>query len=205
LLKKLTVLSAGAVLAIAGLVVLAGCGSGGSKEQPTEQPSVEPTQTQTVETLPTVDPNVDLTDYRSPDKGYSLGYPQGWEKASVGSLDQFLVKTESGKVAAQLTVNCLQAGSDWTPEFLMTVDASAAHIAGQVQLGQVTDVEVDGVAGKERRYSIDVQGLTIEHVAAYVIHGDCGWRIGLNSYGQGTLAPYVPLFDRILASFRFLS
>jgi hypothetical protein len=189
------------VLGVLGLVTLTACGSNG-QSAPNDQPSPGPTET--TEPLPTVDPNVPLSEYQSPDKGYSVGYPQGWEKGSVaGLLDLFVLKTESGKVAAQLTVECLQAEPDWTPETLMTVDAKAAKTAGQVQFGQSTDVEVGGVTGKVRRYSINVQGLTIEHIAVYIIRGDCGWRIGLNSFGQNTLAAYIPLFDRILASFRF--
>ena len=42
----------------------------------------------------------------------------------------------------------------------------------------------------------------IEQVAAYVVKGDCGWRIGLDTYAPGTLQSFLPLFERILASFR---
>jgi hypothetical protein len=188
------------VVGVLGLTLLTACG-GGEDSQSDRQPS--PAATPAPGALPTVDPDAPLAEYESPDKGYTVGYPEGWEIAEgPGPVISFRRWTPEGQVAAQLTIACWEIQEGWTIETLMTQDATAAVREGGFQTTPGADIEVAGVAAKKRRYSLNVAGLEIEHVVAYFIQGDCGWRIGLNSYGKNTLDPYVPLFDRILDSFR---
>jgi hypothetical protein len=201
------------ILAVASLVLLlSACGSQGGPESsgqaspvPTGVVSTAIVPTAVPAVLPTVGPDVPLTVYESPNVGYSIGYPEDWwlQPAAAGG-DSFVRTTPEGKVAALLTVNCYKAEPGWTPEDLMTADAKAVGTVSPFHGTVPTDIEVAGVTGKERRYSFSpaATGFIIEHVVAYFISGDCGWRIGLASYGENTLDPYIPLFDRILASFR---
>lgn len=181
---------------------MSACGSQGGSEG---NGQASPVPTGAAEAVSTVSPDVPLTVYQSPSLGYSISYPEDWEAQPGGNGgDNFIRMTPDGRVAALLTVACYKAQEGWTPEVLMTQDAKAVATVGQFHGATPTDVEVAGVAGKERRYwlSVAATGFIIEHVVAYLISGDCGWRIGLASYGENTLDPYIPLFDRILASFR---
>ena len=153
--------------------------------------------------VPPLDPNVSLVEFRSPDKGYSLGYPEGWEvETSPGAGTDFFFRKADDRRLALLQVTCNRELR--TAELLMTVDQNvASNFGGVLDPSAAAPVEVGGVEGIQNRYSITIGGGSIEHVVAYVAAGDCGWRIGLNSYGSGTLEPYLPLFQRILASFHF--
>jgi hypothetical protein len=86
----------------------------------------------------------------------------------------------------------------------MLLDADfASNFGGNFDWAAAVPVEIAGVEGKRISYSISVGGVAVEHVVAYVVAGSCGWRIGLNTYGPGSLEPYLPLFDRILPSVHF--
>ena len=183
-------------LAVAALAVA--CGSGQS-----DKADNTPEATGTDTASPTVDVNVPLVEYRSPDKGYSVSYPQGWEVTLTGGFaDTFITRNSLGQVAAQLSVACFPTKEGWTEATLMTQDAKAASLSGGFQTTPAGDTELAGLPAKRRRYSLSPGGLTVEHVVVYQIRGKCGWRVGLNSYGKDTLNAYIPLFDRILATFR---
>ena len=197
-----------ATLLAVALVLVGACGS---EEEETGPPTAGPRPSQTAtsgpgpasEPAPTVDPGIPLVAFRSPDKGYSLRYPEGWEVDATpgGGTDAFLWRIGDRRLAL-LQVTCNR--ELLTPQSLMRADASvASNLGGYLNLADAVPMQVGGVEGKQNRYSLSVGGLTIEHVVAYVAIGDCGWRIGLNSYGTGSLNPYLPLFDRILASFHF--
>jgi hypothetical protein len=198
--------TASAVLLTATVFLFAACGGGGGEATP---PAASPTQaatpggSSTPAALPTVDPDVPLVEYHSADKGYSLQYPQGWEvDASPGSPTDFFFWRVRDRRLAQLQVTCNRQVS--TVDSLMLLDADfASNFGGNLDWAAAVPVEIAGVEGKRNRYSISVSGITVEHVVAYVVAGGCGWRIGLNTQGPGTLEPYLPLFDRILASVRF--
>jgi len=177
----------------------AACGGGG-QEAPSSTASPSPASTPAP--LPTIDPNVPLVEYRSPDPGYSVSYPEGWDLnfspgAPVANFDWTVV----GRPIAQLTVTCFK-GQNQTVESLIQQDtAILGQYAGTVPT-ESTPVELAGVSGKQLTYTVGFGGLTIEQVAAYAVKGDCGWRIGLATYIPGTLQSYLPLFQRIIASFR---
>ena len=195
-------LAALVLLFLAAAALAAACGSGQRREEAT--PAVEVTAQPTPFVYPTVNPGIPLAEYKSPNKGYSVSYPEGWEVViDGGPVDTFITRTDEGKVLAQFTVACFQAKEGWTPETLMTQDAKAASLHGGFQTTPATEVELGGLTAKMRRYSLNAGGLAIEHVVAYLIRDKCGWRIGLNTYGAGNLNAFIPLFDRLLASFRF--
>ena len=194
-------------------LVIAACGDS-DEETPAATSTVAPPTngvTSTPEALPTVDPDAPLVEYESPEKGYSIDHPQGWEyRAGTGEKSDYFVQgTPEGRVFAQLSVTCETEAEvvpyDLTPDGLILRDAAnVTPLGGEIDSRTAEPVQVGGVEGKTLRYSVSLSGLTIEHVVAYAVVGECGWRIGLNSFGTGTLDPYVPLFDRILESFRAL-
>jgi len=149
--------------------------------------------------VPTIAPDIPLTEYRSPDKPYVIGYPQGWEVLPTNVTDSFLWRLGSRPVL-QLAVSCYR-GSDWTPEKLIEQDAAAISALVHVDPARATPIEVGGLAGKQLRYSVRIEQLLIEHVVVYAVKGECGWRVGLNTFAV-PLAPYLPLFQRIIASFQ---
>jgi hypothetical protein len=185
-------------VALALMLTLAACG-GGEKTVPAETSTAAANGELPV---PTVDPDIPLTEYRSADKGYTVGYPSGWEVNAGENLygDIFFWNSESGRPLAQLTVSCNPDAL--TTERLMEIDAAAAAQFGSVDTGSVTPVEIAGTEGTQMRYRTTVEGVAIEQVAAYAPGDECGWRLGLAAYGSGALEPYLPLFDRIVASFQ---
>jgi hypothetical protein len=185
-------------MALALMLALAACG--GDEE-------AVPAETSTAATngelpLPTVDPDIPLTEYRSADKGYTVGYPSGWEVNAGEQLfgDIFFWNSESGRPLAQLTVSCNPDAL--TAEALRRIDAAAAAQFGSVESDSITPIEIAGTEGTQMRYRTSVEDLVIEQVAAYAPGDECGWRLGLAAYGSGALEPYLPLFDRIVASFQ---
>jgi len=84
----------------------------------------------------------------------------------------------------------------------MAQDANIVSRYGGALPEESTPVELGGVPGKQVTYTLGISGFTVEQVAAYAVKGNCGWRIGLAAYGPGNLQSYLPLFERILASFR---
>lgn len=192
-------------LATAGVCLLlvaaaAACGEG---EQEPLPPISTPLPPSTPEVLPTVDPGVPLVEYRLPDRGCSLGYPEGWEELEEQSGPDLAVFSWAldGKPMAQLTILCNEEENQ-TLDSLIQQDAAIISGLGGAGFSEPTPIEVAGTAGKQVTYTINFAGFAVEQVAAYVVKGECGWRIGLATYGEGSLRSYLPLFERIIASFR---
>ena len=187
-------------------VLAAACG-GSESEAPKPTPSGTPSgvlQTRTPPVLSTVDPNVSLVTYESAEKGYSIGYPEGWEirpgSAAVG--DFFVGRTEEGRILAQFGVTRVEQ-ENLTADVLIQKDVTnLVNFGGRIDPRTAVPITVGGVEGKQLRYFVHLGELTVEHIVAYAVVGEAGWRIGLNSYGSRTLDPYVPLFERIIESFR---
>ena len=175
----------------------AACG-GGSEEASVS--TATPPPAVTVGPVPTVDAATPLTEYRSADPGYSIGYPEGWNVQTPGGVFSVFTWSTDGRPIAQLTLLCDRETK--TVDGLIIKDRQIIAGAGGSVPSEPTDIEVAGQPGKEITYEVTFGALTAEQVAAYVLSGDCGWRIGLETYGSNTREPYLPLFDRILASFR---
>jgi hypothetical protein len=185
----------GAFLLVAAAT--AACGGGG---QEASGPTATPPPAVTVEPVPTVDAATPLTEYHSADPAFSIGYPEGWVVQTPGGSFSAFTWSTDGRPIAQLTLVCDQETK--TVDGLIAKDRQIIAQAGGGDLSEPTPVEIAGLPGKEITYEVNFGSLTAEQVAAYVVSGDCGWRIGIAAYGSGTRQPYLPLFDRILASFR---
>lgn len=188
-------------LALASVVAFAAA-CGGNDGEPATPVVEEPTPT--IAPFPSVDTNVPLVEFHSSGRGYTIGYPQGWKvdaspEATGAGTDFFLWEIGTQRIAV-LQVTCNR--QLLSPEDLMHADASvASRYGGSLDVNAAVPVEVAGVEGRQNTYSLSVGGLTVEHVVAYLVHGECGWRIGLSTMGPGTRDPFIPLFERILASF----
>lgn len=184
----------GCLLLAAGI---AACGT--SEEEPL--PTVPPSPVATLQPLPTLSPDIPLVEYRSPDGSYSIGYPEGWEVQLAGDspIAAFSWAVD-GRPLAQLTILCI-TGENQTVDGLMADDARIISQAGGRPPTESTPIELAGVEGKQVTYVVPAGGLSAAQVAAYAIKGDCGWRIGLATYGAEPITAYLPLFQRILASF----
>ena len=201
--------TASAALLAAAVFLFAACGGGGGQGEATPPAAANPTQAATPGegttpvALPTFDADVPLVEFRSADKGYSLSYPQGWEvEASPGAPTDFFFWRVRDRRLVQLQVTCNREAL--SADSLMLLDADfASNFGGNLNRAAAVPVEISGVEGKRNSYNISVGGMTVEHVVAYVVSGGCGWRIGLNTQGPGSLGPYLPLFDRILPSVHF--
>ncbi|MGB6837470.1 MAG: hypothetical protein WBF66_07185 [Dehalococcoidia bacterium] len=192
LVKRLSYLAALCGIVVGALVVVAACG--GEEEQPPAQA--------TPQARPTPDPDVALVQYESPSAGYSISYPEGWEVAPQGSLgDRFTWFSPGRAPLAEMIVSCYK-GENQTPDGLIRQDAAAISGIGQIDPTRAVPIELAGIAGKQIIYTTSIAGFVIEHVAAYAVQGECGWRLGLSTYGQATLDDYLPLFQRMIASFQ---
>jgi hypothetical protein len=186
------------------LAMSVACGGGEEEPAPaTPVPQPTPAVRQiTPVAIPTYDPGVPLVEFTSPGKGYSVGYPQGWEvEAVTGAGTDMFVWSVNERHLALLQVTCNR--ELLTPESLMRADAgAAANFGGQFNLADAIAVEIAGVEAKQNQYHLSVAGLRIDHVVAYVPGEKCGWRIGVSTYGPITITQLLPLFERIIASFQ---
>jgi hypothetical protein len=198
-----------ALLGSAALLVAA-CGSGNEESGPATPGGASPANgaAPTSAPLPTVDPSVPLVGYESRDKGYAIGYPEGWEihPGSTDAADYFTWSLAGGQILAQLSVTCeteaAVAPYRLTPDGLILRDAAnVIPYGGEIDSRAAVPVRVSGVEGKQLVYAVHLGDLEVEHIVAYAVIGECGWRIGLNTFGAGSLAPFVPLFERIVDSF----
>jgi len=204
--SRFLVLAASAIL-LEVAALLMGCGSSSEEARPLANGGQSVSTAEAVhQALPTVNPQVGLVAYHSPDKGYSLAYPEGWEVVAEGGFtDYFVWRAESGRTYAQLAVSCRTAEQGGTsPDRMASQDVQMIKEfgGGAVNPTDVGPIQVGDLPGKQFTYTYQLSGLTVEQVAAYVVHGACGWRLALASYGPGTLGPYLPLFQRIIAAFR---
>lgn len=199
-------------LAVAGgclLLVAAAAACGGSEKgapsstaEPTLASTPGATPASTPEPVPTIDLGVPLVEYHSPDFGYSVSYPEGWVlHGSESSPVTVFSWSLDGRPIAQLTVLC-NKGQGQSVDGLIAQDRAILSQYGATLPTESTPVEVGGLPGKQVTYTLGYSGLTVEQVAAYAAEGDSGWRIGLATYGSGSLEPSMPLFERIIASFR---
>jgi hypothetical protein len=186
---------------IGGLVVVA-CGGDEEPEATSTIEAGSPTPTvQTPVVLPTLDPNISLVEYHSPDLGYSVSHPQGWElETEPGFADYFVWSTEEGRPVAQLVVSCNE--NALTVDDLLLADSAVASRFGGFDPTSIEDVEIGGTTGKQVRYTVAVSSLVVEQVVAYAPGEQCGWRLALAAYQAGTLRNYLSLFEQIRASFQ---
>jgi len=197
--KRLSYLVALCAIVLGALVIVAACG-GDEKQPPAEETPAE----ETPQARPTPDPNVPFLEYQSPGAGYSISYPEGWEVTPQGSLgDRFTWFSPDRAPLAELIVSCYK-GENQTADGLLLQDAAAISGigSGQIDPAQAVPIEVAGIAGKQVTYTTTIAGFVIEHVAAYAVQGECGWRLGLSTYGQATLDDYLPLFQQMVESFQ---
>lgn len=176
------------------------CGEG---EQGAAVPTTMPPTPSTPGVLPTVDAKAPLAEYYSPDRGYSVGYPEGWEEVEALSGPDFAVFswTLDGRPMAQLTIMCNE-GENQTLSSLMQQDSAVLRRVGGTRLSDPVPIEVAGAEGKLVTSAHRIGTIAIEQAKAYAVAGECGWRIGLDAYGEGSLQSFLPLFERIVASFR---
>jgi len=194
--RHLTLAACAVALAIA-VVMGAACGGQGEVDVNFAEETVLPPSEETA--LPS-----DLVEHRSAEAAYSISYPEGWEIESRGSTgDSFTLFSSPAAPVATLVVACYK-GENQTPDSLIRQDAAivARYGQGVVLLDQAVPIEIAGGTGKQIMYTTSFAGLTIEHIVAYTVRGECGWRLGLSTYGSGTLRAYLSLFQQVVASFR---
>jgi hypothetical protein len=186
-------------------LVLAACGTGEEPQATATTTTAAGPPTPTAQAPPAVSPtadsNVPLVEYHSPDLGYSISHPEGWElDVEPGFADYFVWSTDDGKPLAQLVISCNE--NALTVDDLLNVDSAVAADTGGFDPTSIEDVEIGGTTGKQVRYTVAISGLVVEQVVAYAPGEKCGWRLALASYGSNTLSGYLPLFKRIVASFQ---
>lgn len=195
------------VLAALSLVAAA-CGGDEETVAPSDDselalPPTSASPASSPEVLPTFDPDTSLVEYRSPDKGYVVSYPEGWE-VDAGphtGIDTFLRGSASERIFAQLSVRCRPRDNQTVNDLMRTSQAVLSRF-GPINLAEATPIEIAGTEGKKLSFAVRVGDIDVEQVVAYAVQGDCGWRVGLAAYGKGQLEQYLPLFDRIIASFQ---
>jgi hypothetical protein len=196
-LRRIVIMGAAAALLGAAIVGTA-CGGGGD-----EADQVTPTVATSL-LRPTPDTNTPLIEYRSPDKGYVVSYPEGWEfDDSPQALgDAFVWRMADGTNVAQLVIT--RNADILTPEDLLKQDVSIiSTYGGRIDPTQTRDVQVAGKTGTMALYATSLGGLPAEQAVVYFAGDDYGWRLGLTTYGGSSLPAFLPLFDRIIASFQF--
>jgi hypothetical protein len=187
---------AGLVLAV--ILGLTACGGDGNG--PAEGTALTATARAGPVELPTVPADAAFVEYVSPDKNYTVSYPSGWVFSSDGFADNFLWSTEEGRPVAQLTVTC--NAQALTPDELIDADAAVVARFGRIDPTSIVPIEIAGTMGKQATYTVPAGSVAVEQMVAYAPGDNCGWRIGLASYGAGTSAAFSPVFQRIVASFR---
>lgn len=186
---------------LVAVLFLAACGGHGDETATTPEAGL-PTVPAGPSELPAVDPNAPLVEYHSPEKSYSVSYPQGWQvNTESGFADYFLWSADDGRPLAQLAVTC--NAQALTLDDLISADAAVvARFGAGIDPSTIVPIQIAGTTGKQLMYTVPAGGLPVEQVVAYAPGEKCGWRLALASYGPGTLPAYLPLFQRIVASFQ---
>ncbi len=215
--------AAGSLLAVLVAVSLAAAACGGSSGAPSDAttsaetpalPSPVP-----VQMTPFPTPEVAGQTYRFPAKGYAVNAPDGWNArpnhffdALNGRFptDAFFFPQATNGVQPNITVECLKPRDDQatTDQFRDGWGAFIAQLTGSQPTPRAMTL-----AGQPA-YAFDyTQKLTdqtgsqaatsVDKTDVVAVQGGCRWQVSYTT-PQGSANQYRPVFDRFLASFKFL-
>ena len=189
-------------MVLSALVVVA-CGSGDDRT-PGSSTATQTAGEGTAPASPIPDPTFPLVEYVASDKGYALSYPEDWQimAGPTQLADTYYYDSPDGRQLAKITVTCYE-GSDWTAASMASIDAKiGVRLAGFNQ-GESREVQIGDVTGTMKSFSFRFNTFLVETVAVYAPRADCGWRVALNTWEPGASAVYLPLFERVISTFRF--
>ncbi len=208
------------VLALAALAASFGfvaCSGGGGGNSSSDTPSATDTSRTTCKpsepaspTTPSAVPQ-GLTEYRSPERGYRVQYPDTWAvKANAIAVsnitgDAFFTGNTQGKINPNVAVTCETVPIGTTSGDF--IDAKRTVI--QKTTGKLPDVEktltVNGNDAASIVYSMNAvqtpETTSIQKVDVYFADDMGGWTISL-TVPQGQLDTYRPYFDALVQSYR---
>jgi hypothetical protein len=152
-----------------------------------------------------------LAEYRSPERGYRVQYPESWsvEANAVGVAnitgDAFFTGDTAGKINANVSVTCetVPIGTS-SGDF---IDAKRTVV--QRTVGKLPDIDkmltVNGSEAASVAYSLQVaqtpEPIAIDKVEVYFADDMGGWTIALTA-PKGSIATYRPAFDALVQSYR---
>lgn len=155
----------------------------------------------------TADPSAfQLVPNTGPNNAYTISVPSTWQIEDVApTIRRYVMFTNKTRVA-QFTVNCAAGG---TVADLSATDARLVQtIGGKYAVNGIIDVTVASLHGKQTEYTAPLTstgttgGPNQETRVLYLQGTACAWQILMQTYGNGLLQHYTPLFDAILATFK---
>jgi hypothetical protein len=205
------------LVALAALTSFVACRGGGGGSTSSDTPSATDTSRTTCKpsepaspTTPSAVPQ-GLTEYRSPERGYRVQYPDTWAvKANAVSVanitgDAFFTGDTAGNINPNVSVTCetVPIGTS-SGDF---IDAKRTVV--QKTIGRLPDIEgmltVNGNEAASVAYSQQVaqtpEPIAMERVEVYFADDMGGWTIALTA-PQGSIDTYRPAFDALVQSYR---
>jgi len=214
-MKKMAIVP-GAILALAGVILVA-CGASGGTPDGTALTTCKPDQPPVFSTPANLP--ADQKQFQSPDRGYTANYPAAWEakanQASIGNatVDAFLGPTASASVRVNISVICetIPIGATSRQFTDDKIDVMQRVFGGSPSRGE--QIQVDGKEAYLVNYTLEEdtpvpaatpgptrQPLNAETAQVMFADERGGWTISLLT-PKGQLSTYRPLFDAFVASF----
>lgn len=165
---------------------------------------------QILSTFKFIEPEVDTSgwkSYRSAEYGFEFEYPQEWKVSGrlsdppVLELDNFNGQYEHGGIipfgGASLTIFFELSNK--------SLDYLVSNIIGKEKYDFLVDKVVGGERGKEFALTVDLVDYKEKFIYALVGHEDLIYRFSMDYYPDDPKAlDYSIIFDKVLASFKFL-
>jgi hypothetical protein len=187
-------------------LALTACGGGGEKAA---EPTTARQPTAAVQATPMITPIITGNLFESPDKGYSVRFPEGWKPLSdflPGPdfwVDAFFEPEEIEGVQPNMAVTCEHPSEGMT---LKEYFEQKVEVVRQVA-GVEPEVSSREIAGQEALVSRFVREKNvqspIEKTEVYFFTEACAWGLSLTApYSQRD--SYQDLFEEFLGSFHLL-
>jgi hypothetical protein len=206
--KIAAVLGSAFLVAVIALPLVA-CGGGGSPE-PTSVPYTKCKPAEPVVPSTPTDLPPGVSEYQSPERGYSVRYPSDWtveaNRISLATMagDVFFSASAEGEVKPNLSVSCemLRVGTT-SEQFLDTKLGVIEALRGQRPSVEET-VTVDGKEASLVRYKVTTaqtpEPLTVDKIDIFFADDLGGWTLTLVA-PEGMIDTYRPVLDAFVASF----
>jgi hypothetical protein len=198
------------ILALVSLLPVA-CGGDDESPTPTNVPRTTCKPAEAVVAATPTDLPAGMAEYQSPERGYSVRYPNDWtaqpNTIAVQNMagDAFFTTGATTQVKPNLSVACETIPIGTTSQ--QFVDAKLGVL--QQVLGQQPQVEktltVDGREASQVKYGIEKvqtpEPLKVQKIEVFFADDLGGWTIAL-TVPQGAIDTYRAVFDAFVQSFR---
>lgn len=134
---------------------------------------------------------------------FTLEVPIGWQSEGVaapaGFNKRFFMTKPDGSRLVQVTVRCQPYAT--IDEMTRGDQTLVSHLNGHYEIASAIERTVGDVPAKQVDFDLSIGGTLTEQRSVYFNIASCGWRLTLQTFGEGQRFAYSALFDRVVATF----